>query len=372
MDIRRLSIPEINYEKKFETIASRSCGEQNNTVSICTPEYDSVWYNDTDQRITWKYNNPKFVQYTLLDLHLLYKNSSDEEYKSIKNWTDLSKDKGILVTHIDDSWYPTIPSDNSPSVSFTMYMYIVGAGYDIYTDLNLIPTEHNFFPAPQSFTLIQNARNTTTVTSTTSPLPTETAPVRDDKGLENKDNQSKKLPDWAIAVIVIAVILFLLAVFALVWMYKRYKNKKQLNHGGSNKMALHGDDEKIPVLTPNKNESNIHVPVVGGAAVTPRDNNRGDIASINSSTQQLWSPRSLSPRHDEISFITTSEKPITTAQPHQPLGLHSEANQSSSILSSTDALMIADTFRQFMRKPDWNEELELNEQNKKSLKKEDL
>lgn len=102
------------------------------------------------------------------------------------------------------------------------------------------------------------------------------------------------------------------------------------------------------------------------------DNNRGDIASINSSTQQLWSPRSLSPRHDEISFITTSEKPITTAQQHQPLGLHSEANQSSSILSSTDALMIADTFRQFMRKPDWNEELELNEQNKKSLKKEEL
>lgn len=43
------------------------------------------------------------------------------------------------------------------------------------------------------------------------------------------------------------------------------------------------------------------------------------------------------------------------------LGIHSEANHSSSILSSTDALMIADTFRQFMRKPEWNEDLELNE-----------
>lgn len=67
----------------------------------------------------------------------------------------MSKDKGILVTHIDDSWYPTQLNDNSPSVSVTMYMYIVGAGYDIYKDLDLIPTEHNFFPAPQSFTLIR-------------------------------------------------------------------------------------------------------------------------------------------------------------------------------------------------------------------------
>jgi hypothetical protein len=101
---------------------------------------------------------------------------------------------------------------------------------------------------------------------------------------------------------------------------------------------------------------------------TKLDNNRNvnDISSIHSSTQQLWSPRSLSPtRNDEVSFITTSEK--LTPQQQQQLGLHSEANQSSSILSSTDALMIADTFRQFMRKPDWNEELELNEQNKKRI-----
>lgn len=98
------------------------------------------------------------------------------------------------------------------------------------------------------------------------------------------------------------------------------------------------------------------------------ENNRsgGDLSSIHSSTQQLWSPRSLSPKHDEISFITTSEKP-TAIQQQQQLGLHSEANQSSSILSSTDALMIADTFRQFMRKPDWNEELELNENKKRNL-----
>lgn len=33
-------------------------------------------------------------------------------------------------------------------------------------------------------------------------------------------------------------------------------------------MGLHGDDEKIPVLTPNKNESNIVIPVAGATAAT--------------------------------------------------------------------------------------------------------
>lgn len=158
-------------------------------------------------------------------------------------------------------------------------------------------------------------------------------------------------------------------------------------NGGATSNGLHGDDEKVPVLTPNKNESNIAVAASTAAAIAAGktcnrffflylqsclsliyigENNRsgGDISSIHSSTQQLWSPRSLSPKHDEISFVTTSEKPPPPTQAQQ-LGLNSEANQSSSILSSTDALMIADTFRQFMRKPDWNEELELNEQNKK-------
>lgn len=74
----------------------------------------------------------------------------------IKNWTGLDKDSGIIVPEIDDSWYPTKLAENSASIALNVYMYIVGAGYDIYTDLDLIPTDHNFFPAPQPFILIRN------------------------------------------------------------------------------------------------------------------------------------------------------------------------------------------------------------------------
>ncbi|CAO3615144.1 unnamed protein product [Mucor hiemalis] len=374
---------------KRQAIASRICGTQNNSVAICSPTSDSIWYNNTYEQVTWKYNNPTFDQFNELDLYLLYQNgTSSTSYQTIKTWPALDKSKGTLVPLIDNSWYPSPIADNSQNVSWTMYFYIVGANYDIQTDLDLIPSAHNFFPAPQPFTLIQNAINTT---ATTSPSGTSSNNPAASSAVASPSipitNSSKKLPGWAIAVIVIASLLFLLAIAAMIWAYRRYKNKRQLNGGAANS-GLHGDDEKVPVLAPNKNESNIAVAASTAAAIAagkacftfclPRpylfffvylgENNRsgGDISSIHSSTQQLWSPRSLSPKHDEISFVTTSEKPPAPTQAQQ-LGLHSEANQSSSILSSTDALMIADTFRQFMRKPDWNEELELNEQNKKRI-----
>lgn len=358
------STPTLN---KRQAIASRLCGTQNNSVAICSPTSDSIWYNNTYEQITWKYNNPTFDQYNELDLYLLYQNgTSSTTYQTIKTWPALDKSKGTVVPLIDDSWYPAPIADNSQNVSWTMYFYIVGANYDIQSDLDLIPSSHNFFPAPQPFTLIQSALNTTATTApsgtvASNPAATSTAA----SPIIPVSNSSKKLPGWAIAVIVIASLLFLLAIAAMIWAYRRYKNKKQMNGGATNN-GLHGDDEKVPVLTPNKNESNIAVAASTAAAIAAGENNRsgGDISSIHSSTQQLWSPRSLSPKHDEISFVTTSEKPPPPTQAQQ-LGLHSEANQSSSILSSTDALMIADTFRQFMRKPDWNEELELNEQNKK-------
>jgi hypothetical protein len=36
-----------------------------------------------------------------------------------------------------------------------MYAYVAGSGYDIQSDFAKIPTSHNYFPAPQSFTLIR-------------------------------------------------------------------------------------------------------------------------------------------------------------------------------------------------------------------------
>jgi hypothetical protein len=166
-------------------------------------------------------------------------------------------------------------------------------------------------------------------------------------------------------VICIAVALVIAAAAILFWVIRRNRNKKNPPDASNEKNGK----TSIP-MTDNTNEKKNH----DGSAVVPQsptetnlspttprsqsvDNTRGENASIHSSTpfvtQSQRSPRSLSPRYDEASF--TSDK--------APLNLQSEVNQSSSILSSTDALMIADTFRQFMRKPEWNDSLDFSEKN---------
>lgn len=229
------------------------------------------------------------------------------EYESVKNWSSLAKSIGILVPRVDDSWFTTTLQDNSANVSWTMYFYLVGAGYDIQTDLAKIPSSQNQFPPPQSFTLIrknylfqsnnssslENAHNTTTSTTSTTTTTAATTNTPDTTTTTQAIEDHNTLPSWAIAVICVVSVLFLIALGALFFAMKRYKSKKQAE------LVTEHNDEKL--LVP-------------------------EVAPV--------------------------QRPAL-------LGSNSEANQSSSILSSTDALMIADTFRQFMRKPEWNENHDL-------------
>ncbi|KAI9480363.1 MAG: hypothetical protein EXX96DRAFT_562309 [Benjaminiella poitrasii] len=302
----------VSVLNKRQAVASRSCGNEDNTISICTPTSSSVWQNGTDQEITWKWNNPTLISYDTLDLYLLYQ-PTDGNYKTIKSWTGLERMKGVLVEHIDDSWFPSSPLKEE-NVTWTMYFYIVGSEYDIQQDLSLIPSQHNFFPVPQVFTIIQPSSTAaiTTITPTTS-----SNPINSLSPTINQHKSSSSLPGWAIAVICIAaVILFITVAIAFVWALRRRRNKQ------NNIMASQpSSDEKRPVLASSKNESHI-----------------------------LSAPAPYKEDAD-------SEK-----SPRPPLGVLGEGHHSSSILSSTDALMIADTFRQFMRRPDWNEENELHKQ----------
>ncbi|CAO3660148.1 unnamed protein product [Rhizopus microsporus] len=320
---------------KRQAIASRSCGGENNTVAICSPTASSVWYNNTLYEITWKYNNPYFNAYNQVDLYLLYSPSSGQ-YESIKNWTGLDKSTGVFVPTVDDSWYPQPIKDNSPNVSWTMYFYLVGTGADIQEDLAKIPSGHNQFPPPQPFTLIQSAHNTT---HSTSAAPTSSTTQSSPSTLSTSSNDSNqgsnRLPGWAIALICIVSILFIAASIALIWAVRRYKNRKHLA-AVTGTGSEHANDEKL--LVPD------HIALTSAAAPT--------------ATHDL-SVHSASPPQQNRTLSSTNEK--LPAMQQASLGIHSEANHSSSILSSTDALMIADTFRQFMRKPEWNEDLELNE-----------
>lgn len=173
-------------------------------------------------------------------------------------------------------------------------------------------------------------------------------------------NGPSTLTGWMIAVIVIVSTLLLVALGALVFfccIRQRHRNdpheptsdvpvssspsQPAINSG------LIGEDQ-----TTLAQEKGISATGVSAPAV-PRPFSAHDLSSINSLTPITGtrggggavSPQSTStpPNTSEIQQQQQQQSTIATMDPRQ----------SSSVLSSTDAIMIADTFRQFMRKPEW-------------------
>lgn len=173
-----------------------------------------------------------------------------------------------------------------------------------------------------------------------------------------------------IAVIVVVCVLFLAACAAVFWLVRRLRRSKAATAaaaattGGAGEQKTLVDDE--PSNSPTSTGAvarNFQAGSVTNASSTGGD--MRDMSSIHSSTPIVahggslrGSPVTQSP--STTKSINDPEKAPSFVPPH--IMQHSEARGSSSILSSTDALMIADTFRQFMRKPEWNDQHEEEEE----------
>ena len=183
---------------------------------------------------------------------------------------------------------------------------------------------------------LENAHNTTRQTT-----------GGDDSSAPSDNSGSGGLQGWMIAVIVIACVLFVCALVALFWLVRRLRRNRQ-----------HSSD-----LLQGKNGSSTQISSPISPAAPPfagsLTNTSNDMSSIHSSTPIVLHGGSQRAPHSPITHSASSPKSMADYEKSSPSVAHimqqQEARQSSSILSSTDAIMIADTFRQFMRKPEWNE-----------------
>lgn len=143
----------------------------------------------------------------------------------------------------------------------------------------------------------------------------------------NAYSSSSHLPGWAIAVIVIAVIAFICGVAALIW----------------------------AVLISRRNKRNNKLIPIAGTTGTSGSKGGGYNGSINSQTKVT-------------AFRSTDSVPMTTASAGEnasSIGTLAYAGyDSSNKLSSTDAVLLADTFRNTLGRSvnDWNASLEDQEQ----------
>jgi hypothetical protein len=182
-------------------------------------------------------------------------------------------------------------------------------------------------------------------------------------------SSGSKLQPWTIGVIVAACVAVVLAAIALIWII-RYTRQRKYGH---RKSFFLGDSKR----SPGPNNSNAADATAMTQGIIPGMQNLGgfdnrDVSSIHSGTpifggtssrrstalensSAFGSSRGSGLRNSTGIDPEKNQSVVSTPIRTSDLGQHSEGRLSNSVLSSTDAIMIADTFRNLMRKPDWNE-----------------
>ncbi|KAG2187621.1 hypothetical protein INT44_005311, partial [Umbelopsis vinacea] len=317
---------------------------------------------------------PQFQNGTL-SLYLYQYQNASLEYVMVKNFTQLPTTDNQLVTTVDDSWFPTKLSPGSANVTHTYYMYLIASDADPAAEMkNIYSMYRQESIGTLFFTVVQTAPSTAPSSSVSTAHSSSTVSLAAPSTGSNANGQlqasssSSKLQPWTIGVIVAACVTVILAIIALIWIIRYTRRQRghrrsfflgdsKRSHGANDPGALDAaamTQGIIPGMQShggfdNRDVSSIHsgTPIFGGTS------SRRSTALENSSA--FGSTRGSGLRNSTGIDPEKNQSAISNSIRTSDLGQHPEARQSNSVLSSTDALMIADKFRNLMRKPDWNE-----------------
>ncbi|KAI8080904.1 hypothetical protein BDF21DRAFT_451839 [Thamnidium elegans] len=312
------------------------CAGKGNQYPFCSPNSYAVWVNGSTHDFIWNkkygkktkffhypldyvllifynvyFSYPFYVGYEKISLYLYY--IVKFEYVSVKNYTDLDRATGGTEVTVDDSWFLEPLENGSAPRNLSISAFYLPSTLSPYSEIS---STISMFPRPYNFTVIQLALPA----NGTPPSPTNPSSDTNNNNSNNNSSNSdhslssSTLPGWAIAVIVIAVIAFICGVAALIWaVYMSRRNKK------SNKLD--------PITGSNNNGYH-----------------KEYSASINSQTKVT-------------AFRSTDSVPMTTAsQGENASSIGTLAYDSSNKLTSSDAVFLADSFRNTLGRSvnDWN------------------
>ncbi|KAI9287194.1 hypothetical protein BC943DRAFT_350790 [Umbelopsis sp. AD052] len=268
-----------------------SCPNAGNSVFICSPQSSDTWYNGTVNQFLWNYNNPVF--------NAQFQNGTLSLY--------LYQYQNASLEYVMVKNFTQLPT----------------------TDNQLITTvDDSWFP-----TKLSPGSANVTHTYYMYLIASDADPAVEMKNIVSIYRQES-----------IGTLFFTVV-------------HSKRSHGANDPGALDAaamTQGIIPGMQShggfdNRDVSSIHsgTPIFGGTS------SRRSTALENSSA--FGSTRGSGLRNSTGIDPEKNQSAISNSIRTSDLGQHPEARQSNSVLSSTDALMIADKFRNLMRKPDWNE-----------------
>ena len=170
----------------------------------------------------------------------------------------------------------------------------------------------------------------------------------------NKDQHA--LQPWVISAVSLAILAAIGACITLCWAM-RHVRRKLLIHGEKHQMGKKKKKRVIDVIDGGTDhvftESSNSKPAEGKENFF--NNNASSMTMVNPTIASAISQSQPTKLHETSKCEPTS--PLYEIRPHSSVSLYSK----EPLLSSTDALMIADTFRQRMRCPEW-QQLQLQRQ----------
>ncbi|CAO3617881.1 unnamed protein product [Cunninghamella blakesleeana] len=275
------------------TLASPNCGRNGNQDTICSPMNGETWnQNGTWYLFTWNPTYPTYVASNSLSIYFYFvENYKFIEIMAFHNITN----QGELPMIINNTWF------NSPSITqkgsqHDARVYVIASELDPITEMNNLNSP---WPKPVQF-YIDEALSPSQKDGSTQPI--------------NDNNSSSGSQSW-VTPLVLVLCLLAVVISVVVFMVLRKIRRRKLVYGEKS----HLDDTKY----------------------------KNDMFPISPSDEGF--------KYDRHTNYSASTQDITYMHPPPPT-LQSMSNlscRSDPLLSSTDALLIADTFRQRMRRPEW-------------------
>ncbi|KAI8098587.1 uncharacterized protein BX664DRAFT_381282 [Halteromyces radiatus] len=290
-----LSFPRLSWGSR-----QTNCGQNGNTDTICSPLTGDTWQqNGTYYLVTWNPTYPTYVSAASLSIYIYYV----EHYEKINiiSFHNISN-IGEYPILINNTWF----NSNLGLKDFPNHdarLYLLASGMNPITEMNNL---NSAWPQPVHFSVLESSSDPHASSSTNSQSPIST---------------SMGTPPWVTPLIVIGCILLVIGCIAAFWMMRLVRRRK----------LVYGEKSHLDqISSKNSTVYPTQPPPSSGTIFKHQDN-------------------------DQHTTVSSSYPDLSSVTPPPPT-LQSMSNLSSRSdppLTSTDALLIADTFRQRMRRPEW-------------------
>ncbi|KAI8997644.1 hypothetical protein BDB01DRAFT_771815 [Pilobolus umbonatus] len=316
---------------------AKLCSEQPNHINACSPTVTDIWVNGSDYDFIWNANLPFYSPSEYMSIYIYY--IINYSYVSAKNFTYIPTKEGSLEVTVDDSWFISTLEAGDESRNQTAYVFYLPSAVNATVELG----PESSYPRPIAFTLTQVAP----------PGPNSSGDSvggnGNSKGINNSNNNSNsaqysndnsKLPGWAIGVIILAVVAFIFGAVALLWSYSVSRRSKRNN-------------KLIPLNGRYPNDSSKRI-------------NEKD-SYDNNSTASI--------AHMVPPFRSTDSVPMSTAGAENASSIGTSTSRrtypsplSPNKISSSDAILLGDTFRSTLGRSDWNNTVDAEDEEMKRRK----